>query len=163
MCTLCDSTGLFKMIVWVLTTSHTQCTWDSSIYVFFYLIEQHSKYLLHNLQALYMCTLCDSTNINLVIDNHHWHATNNLERTRLSYLVGWKRRTNALAPTKSRTLITGLFLCGFTYYLISAGKNMFRDIRHLRQKFCTMVSAFSPKMIEETRQNITYIPNARKS
>jgi len=30
---------------------------------FFYLIEQHSKFLLHSLQVLYMCTLCDSTNI----------------------------------------------------------------------------------------------------
>ena len=31
---------------------------------FFYLIEQHSKFLLHTLNLLYMCTLCDSTNIN---------------------------------------------------------------------------------------------------
>ena len=31
---------------------------------FFNLIEQHSKILLHTLQVLYMCTLCDSTNIN---------------------------------------------------------------------------------------------------
>ena len=30
---------------------------------FFYLIEQHSKFLLHTLQVLYMCTLCDSTNV----------------------------------------------------------------------------------------------------
>jgi len=29
----------------------------------FYLIEQHSKFLLHNLQVLYMCTLCDSTGL----------------------------------------------------------------------------------------------------
>jgi len=34
---------------------------------FFYLIEQHSKFLLHNLQVLYMCTICDSTNINMII------------------------------------------------------------------------------------------------
>jgi len=27
-------------------------------------IEQHSKFLLHTLQVPYMCTLCDSTNIN---------------------------------------------------------------------------------------------------
>jgi len=26
-------------------------------------MEQHSKFLLHTLQVLYMCTLCDSTNI----------------------------------------------------------------------------------------------------
>ena len=38
------------------------------VYVYFYLIEQHSKFLLHNLQVLYMCTLCDSTNINTIID-----------------------------------------------------------------------------------------------
>ena len=57
------STGLFEMIVGVLTTCHTQYTWDSSICTF-YLIEQHFNFLLHTLQVLYMCTLCDSTNIN---------------------------------------------------------------------------------------------------
>jgi len=35
---------------------------------FFYLIEQHSKFLLHTLQVLYMCTLCDYTNINMAIE-----------------------------------------------------------------------------------------------
>ena len=118
MCTLCDSTGLFEMIVGVLTTCHTQYTSDSSVCVFlfnrttlqvfvtyltgalyvhplwfyrvipkecrgfnnlsytitwdssiciFYLIEQHPKFLLHTLQLLFMCTLCDSTNINAII------------------------------------------------------------------------------------------------
>ena len=62
MCTLCDSTGLFEMIVGVLTTCHTQYTSDSSICVF-YLIEQHSKFLLHTLQVLYVYTLCDSTGL----------------------------------------------------------------------------------------------------
>jgi len=40
-------------------TNHcaTADTWDSSICVFFYLIEQHSKILLHTLQVFYMCTL----------------------------------------------------------------------------------------------------------
>ena len=33
-----------------------------------YLIEQHSKFLLHTLQVLYMCTICDSTNINTIIE-----------------------------------------------------------------------------------------------
>ena len=33
----------------------------------FYLIEQLSKFSLHTLQVLYMCTLCDSTNINTII------------------------------------------------------------------------------------------------
>jgi len=35
---------------------------------FFNLIEEHFKFLLHTLQVLYMCTLCDSTNINTIID-----------------------------------------------------------------------------------------------
>jgi len=61
-------TGLFEMIVGVLTTCHTQYTRDSSICIFFYLIEQHSMFLLHTLQELYMCTLCDSTNINTIIE-----------------------------------------------------------------------------------------------
>jgi len=56
------------MIVGVLTTCHTQYTWDSSICIFFYLIEQHSKFLLRTLQVLYMRTLCDSTNINTIIE-----------------------------------------------------------------------------------------------
>jgi hypothetical protein len=34
----------------------------------FYLTEQHSKFLLHTLQVLYMCTVCDSTNINMIIE-----------------------------------------------------------------------------------------------
>jgi len=34
---------------------------------FFYLIEQHSKFLLRTLHVLYMCTLCESTNINMII------------------------------------------------------------------------------------------------
>ena len=67
MCTLCDSTGLFEIIVGVSTTCHTQYTSDSSICIL-YLIEQHSKFLLHTLQVLYMCTLCDSTNINTIIE-----------------------------------------------------------------------------------------------
>ena len=63
----CNYTGLFEIIVGVLTTCHTQYTWDRSI-LFFYLIKQHSKFLLHTLQVLYMCTLCDSTNINTIIE-----------------------------------------------------------------------------------------------
>ena len=60
-------TGFFEMIVGVVTTCHTQYTWDRSICIL-YLIEQHSKFLLHTLQVLYMCTLCDSTNINVIIE-----------------------------------------------------------------------------------------------
>ena len=59
-------TGLFQMIGGVLTTCHTQYTSDSSI-CFFSVTEQHSKFLLHTLQVLYMCTLCDCTNINMII------------------------------------------------------------------------------------------------
>jgi len=55
-------TGLFEMIVGVSTTYHTQYTSDRNI-CFFYLIEKHSIFLLHTLQVLYMCTLCDSTGL----------------------------------------------------------------------------------------------------
>ena len=41
-------TGLSEMIVGVLTTCHTQYTWDRNICIF-YLKEQHSKFLLHTL------------------------------------------------------------------------------------------------------------------
>ena len=58
------------MIVGVLTTCHTQYTLDRSICIFFYLMEQHSKFLLRTLQVFYMCTLCDSTNINTINDTH---------------------------------------------------------------------------------------------
>jgi hypothetical protein len=65
------NTGLFEMTVVVLTTCHT---WDRSICIYiyiyiciFYVIKQHSKFLLHTLQVLYMCSLCDSTNINTII------------------------------------------------------------------------------------------------
>jgi len=33
------------------------------VYVYFYLTEQLSRFLLHNLQVLYMCTLCDPTGL----------------------------------------------------------------------------------------------------
>ena len=35
---------------------------------FFLLIEQHSKFLLRTSKVLYICTLCDSTNINKIIE-----------------------------------------------------------------------------------------------
>jgi len=44
---------------------------EIAVYVFFYLIKQHSKFLLHTLQVLYMCTLCDSTNINTIMKCTH--------------------------------------------------------------------------------------------
>ena len=59
-------TGLLKMIVGVLTTCHTQYTWDSSIRIFLF-NRTKLQIFLHTLQVLYMCTLCDSTNINTII------------------------------------------------------------------------------------------------
>jgi hypothetical protein len=49
-CSSCSlqNTGLFKSTLGVLTTSHTKYTWDRSI-CFFYLIEEHPKFLLHTL------------------------------------------------------------------------------------------------------------------
>jgi len=55
------------MIVGVLTTFHTQYTWYSTICVF-YKIGQNNKVLFHTLQLLYMCTPCDSRNINTIIE-----------------------------------------------------------------------------------------------
>ena len=73
----------------VRTTCHTQYTWDRSICIF-YLIEQHSKFLLHTLQVLCTCTLCIpelnvriKTAIETITNHHRWHATTSLERTRL--------------------------------------------------------------------------------
>jgi hypothetical protein len=43
-------------------------TLEIGVYVFFYLIEQHPKFLLHTLEVLCMCTICDSTNINTIIE-----------------------------------------------------------------------------------------------
>jgi len=83
MFTLCGSTGLFKMIVVVLTTCHTQYTSDSSKCIFLF-NSTTLQFLLHTLQVLYMCTLCDSTNINMIIDNDRWYVTDSLDRTRLS-------------------------------------------------------------------------------
>jgi len=70
-------TELFKMIVGVLTTCHTQYTLDRNICIF-YLIEKPSKSLFHTLQVLYMCTLCDSTNTNTItelVPNCLWHVS----------------------------------------------------------------------------------------
>ena len=59
-------TGLFEMTVGVLTTCHTQYTWDRSICIF--LFNRTTLQVLHSLQVLYMCTLCDSTNINTITE-----------------------------------------------------------------------------------------------
>jgi len=60
-------TGLFEKIVGFLTTCHTQYTWDRSICLFSFNITT-LQVLLHTLQVLYICTLCDSTNINMIIE-----------------------------------------------------------------------------------------------
>ena len=60
-------TGLFEMIVGVLTTCHTQYTWDSSICIFLF-NRTTLQFLLRTLQVLCMCTLRDSTNINTIIE-----------------------------------------------------------------------------------------------
>ena len=54
------NTGLFKMIVGDLTSCHTQHIWDSSICVFLF-NRTTLQVLLHTLQLLYKCNLCDST------------------------------------------------------------------------------------------------------
>ena len=59
-------TGLFEMIVGILTTCHTQYTSDSSVCIFLF-NRTTLQFLLHTLQVLCMCTLCDSTNINTII------------------------------------------------------------------------------------------------
>jgi len=78
------------MIVEVLTTCQHN-TLEIAISVFFYLIEQNSKILLHNLQVLYTCTLCDSTNINTIMKCKHTKRLLTSVRHHLSKLR-YKRR-----------------------------------------------------------------------
>jgi len=66
--------GLFEMIFGVLTTCHTQYTWDRSICIFLF-----SRTTLQ----FFVTYLCDSTNQNRHWNHHCWHATNSLEQTRL--------------------------------------------------------------------------------
>jgi len=90
-----QNTGLFKMIVEVLTTCHTQYPWDRSV-CFFYLMEQHSKILLHTLQVLYMCTLCDSTNINTIMKCKYTKHLLTAVRRHLSKLHSKRRNAELL-------------------------------------------------------------------
>jgi len=60
-------TGLFEMIVGVLTTCRTQYTWDNSI-CFLLFNRTTLQVLLHTVQFLYLCTICDSTDINTIIE-----------------------------------------------------------------------------------------------
>jgi len=79
-----NNTELFEMIVGVLTTCYTQYTWDRSICVFLFDRTTLQVFVTYLTGALYVHPF-DSTNINTIIDNHRWHATNSLERTRLSW------------------------------------------------------------------------------
>jgi len=94
------------MIVGVLTNYHTQYTSDRNMCIF-YLIQQHSKFLLHTLQVFYMCWT-EGTDQNRHWNSHRWHASNSLERTQLSclsyvywtvhHLDSWvKRETNLMS------------------------------------------------------------------
>ena len=84
-------TGLFKMIVGVLTTCHTQHTWDSSICIFFLVNRTTLQVFVTYLTgALYVPPLppkypgTEGTNQNRHWNHHRWHATDSLERTGLS-------------------------------------------------------------------------------
>ena len=88
---------VLEMNVGVLTTCHTQNTWDRSICIF-YLIEQYSKLFLHTLQVLYICTLFDSTNINMIMNCKHTKRLLTAVRRHLSKLR-FKRRNAKLLNT----------------------------------------------------------------
>jgi hypothetical protein len=61
-------TGLFKMIVGVLTTCHTNYTSDSSICIFLFNRTTLPSSCDTPYRCSYMCTLCVSTNINTIIE-----------------------------------------------------------------------------------------------
>ena len=63
---------------------------------FFYLIEQHSQFLLHTLRVLYMCTLCDSTNINMIIEFVPHVSGDGFNGGSDSYLQFWDTHTPCL-------------------------------------------------------------------
>jgi len=71
------------MIVWVLTTCHTQHTWDSSICIFLFNRTTLQVFVTYLICALYVHPLWFYKQ-NRHWNHHHWHATNSLERTRLS-------------------------------------------------------------------------------
>jgi hypothetical protein len=82
--------GLFEITVRVLTTCHTQYSWDNSIRIFLF-NRTTFQFLLHTLQALYMCTVCDSTNINTTIQsvpNCLWHGSQSIAAVNAGLYVG---------------------------------------------------------------------------
>ena len=129
------------MIVGVLTTCHTQCTWDSSICIFFYLIEQYSKFLLHTLQVLYMCTFCDSAGLFKmivgVLTTCHTQYTSDssicvylFSRTTLQVFV---------------TYLTGALYVHLLWFYRMSVKS-FPDYKHiLQQNYCMWNTFFFPK------------------
>jgi len=76
------------MIVGVLTTCHTQYTWHSSICVFLFIRTTPQVFVTYLTGALYVHPLWfykhQHDNQNRHWNHHRWHATNDLERTRLS-------------------------------------------------------------------------------
>ena len=79
-------TGLFKMIVGVLTTCHTQYTWDSSICIFLFNTTTLQVFVTYLTGALYVHPMWfyKHQHDNHHRNCHHWHATDSLERTPLS-------------------------------------------------------------------------------
>ena len=114
------------MIVEVLTlVIHN--TLEIGVYVFFYLTEQHSKFLLHILQVLYMCTLCDSTNINTIIEfvpNCLQHVSGDgFNGGSDSYLqfrdtCGKRRNINLILDVTPQKEITWGFICRTRWELL---------------------------------------------
>ena len=74
------------MIVGVLTTCHTQYTWSRSICIFLFNRTTLQVFVTYLICALYVHPLwfCKHQHDNRHWNHHHWHATNSLERTRLS-------------------------------------------------------------------------------
>ena len=104
-----NSTGLFEMIVEVLTTCHKQHTSYSRICIF-YLIEQHCKFLLHTLQVLYMFYSIKKIHILLsqvycvwqvvktptIISNNHVYCQGDMFRPLLGHLQApWENRSKS--------------------------------------------------------------------
>ena len=81
-CTSYSNTGLFKMIVGVLTSCHTQYTWDRNIH--------QGSGLCSSFSRKYPGT--EGTNQNRHWNHHRWHATYSLERTRLSCWCLWNHK-----------------------------------------------------------------------
>ena len=76
--------GLFEMIVGVLTTCHTQYTWDRCTCILLFNRTTLQIFVTYLTGALYVHPETEGTNQNRYWNHHRWYATNSLERTRLS-------------------------------------------------------------------------------